>query len=885
MLRQIGPKGAKFLRRLNPLSSIRGKITFILLALLMMVGGAGYLILQSFDRVSRSVGEMTERDLPQLAQSNGLILAATKTKDAMIEILMSQNPEALENAATHVETASTELASAVAALPAEQQQAFEADLAKVGATLQASIDARATSFANTDQLNAMTQDLQRLAADLQAVLLETADDAYFNTAMKGEDTITSIEETLFDLAENKFATLQTVLEIRAEINFLSGITLAMSSTTDRSMLSIFGDLAISSRDRLSGAISSLDGTDAGATAGEDLAMISAALSDAVAAGREGRAVDRDAVLSTRREADAVLSSTVDDLVFELTIAADDAATGNRDAIQGLLDNEVAFLNRLLEISSWLSAFQIEALKIATAQTFEQAEVASKAMQAASGALAGFSEFGGGILADQIAQMAAMADPDTGLAAFRIKSLEANQAATEAASATVNAVLQIAGQASLRGLESQTTITNQALGIAADATEVQANLQTIGWIALAFVGVALLLSHVLIIRPLNAISLTTERLSQGDMSPVTGFNRASDEIARIARALTVFRDGLVEKEELTRIADEERAENQARQTAAVEAIGMGLARLARGDLTYRIDQELTEGYAQLKEDFNSTAQTLNMTVVDVVQLADSIRNGSSEISQASDDLSQRTESQAATLEETAAALEELTASVRSAAEGARDAENTTNKAREQATQNGQVVEQAVTAMQEIESSSSQIEQIIGVIDDIAFQTNLLALNAGVEAARAGEAGRGFAVVASEVRGLSQRTTEAARDIKELISKSSTQVEAGVDLVGRAGQALGDILERVTHISGLVSTIAESTDEQATGLGEANVAVSQLDQVTQQNAAMVEETNAAGQLLRQDAEKLATLMANFTVSSISSSAQAPAEHGSSAPEQAA
>jgi len=871
MFRQIGKKGLKLLHRLNPLSSIRGKITFILLALVLMAGGAGYLTYQSFDRVSRSVGDMTERDLPQLAQSNALILASAKTKDAMIAVLMAQDAAGLEAASSQVEAASADLAAAVSALPSAQRQEFETELAQVVETLQTSIDARANSFANTDRVNAMTLELQSLAAELQGVLLETADDAYFNIAVQGENTISSIEDTLLDLTENKFATLQSVLEIRSEVNLLSGMSLAMSTATDSAMLSIFGDLALSSHDRLASAVDALDGTDAGSAA-EELLAISDTLAEAVATGRDGGSVDRSAVLATRQAADALLSGIVDDMVFELTIAADDAATGNREAIQGLLDNEVAFMNTLLEINSWLSAFQIEALKIATAQTVEQAQTAAQALQAAAAALTEYSSFGDGILAEQLAGITAMAEPETGLAVFRIKSLEANKAATEATSATVETVLLIAGQASLRGLESQTTITEQALGIASDASEVQGNLEKIGWTALALTIAALLMNHLMIVRPLNAISMTTERLSQGDMSPVKGFERASDEIRRIARALTVFRDGLVEKEELARIADEERAENQARQSAAVEAIGSGLASLARGDLTYRIDEELTEGYAQLKEDFNSTAQTLNMTVVDVVNLAESIRSGSSEVSQASDDLSQRTESQAATLEQTAAALEELTVSVRSAATSARDAESTTNEARERATASGQIVDRAVTAMRDIESSSTQIGQIIGVIDDIAFQTNLLALNAGVEAARAGEAGRGFAVVASEVRGLSQRTTEAAREIKELISKSSAQVETGVDLVDRTGQALGDIVERVTHISGLVSAIAESTDEQATGLGEANIAVSQLDQVTQQNAAMVEETNAAGQLLSEDAQKLATLTANFTVSSVSASLSA-------------
>ena len=860
MIRELG---STVFRRLNVLSSIRGKITFILLALTLTAGGAGYMIYKSFDRVSISVTEMTSDDLPKLAQSNALIAAAAKTKDAMITVMMAQDGEELSAASSDVEKSQAALQEAITALPPEAQVEFDAVLEQVQGTLRTSIQARGDVFKNSDRFGEMTRNLQDLTANVQAVLLETADNAYFNISINGEDTITSIEETMLDLVENKFATLQSLLEIRSEINLMSGVSLALATTQDVAMISILRDLAVSSRERLNGSLDVLNETDSGLTIVEELGTALSTLDGIIASVGTTQQVDRNAVLAARQSADVALASAVDDMVFELTIAADDASTNNRDTIQSLLDNEVAFMNTLLEINSKLGAFQIEALKIAPADTVEKAKVSQKALSAASMALMGYRDFGDGVLAEGVDGIAAMADPDTGLSYFRIQSLLADGTAAQAASDTVKAVLEISGLASLRGFASQKAISDRAIDIAQDSTEVKSNLVTLGWIGSAFVFCALLLNHFLIARPLNRISLTTERLSQGDMSPVTGFDRSSDEIARIAGALKVFRDGLVEKEELARIAEEERAENHARQTAAVNAIGTGLEHLSKGDLTYRITEELTEGYAKLKDDFNATAKTLNLTVVDVVSVAESIRSGSTEISQAADDLSHRTESQAATLEQTAAALEELTTSVRSAADGARDAAATTQDARSQADESGDVVKSTVKAMKDIEESSGQISQIIGVIDDIAFQTNLLALNAGVEAARAGDAGRGFAVVASEVRSLSQRTTDAAREIKELITKSSDQVEQGVNLVDRAGQALENIAERVTHISTLVSSIADATGEQATGLAEANIAISQLDQVTQQNAAMVEETTAAGHLLSNDAGKLAKLMAGFAV----------------------
>ena len=251
----------------------------------------------------------------------------------------------------------------------------------------------------------------------------------------------------------------------------------------------------------------------------------------------------------------------------------------------------------------------------------------------------------------------------------------------------------------------------------------------------------------------------------------------------------------------------------------------------------------------------------------------ITTGAGEISQASDDLSKRTEQQAASLEETAAALDQITATVRRTAAGARQASDAVTAAKGEAEHSGVVVTQAVSAMGQIEKSSQQISQIIGVIDEIAFQTNLLALNAGVEAARAGDAGRGFAVVAQEVRALAQRSAEAAKEIKGLISTSTQQVGQGVDLVGQTGKALQSIVAKVAEIDTLVSEISSSAQEQATGLAEVNTAVNQMDQVVQQNAAMVEQSTAASHSLANEAQEMARLVSRFQVGEVAAAQTAP------------
>ena len=252
------------------------------------------------------------------------------------------------------------------------------------------------------------------------------------------------------------------------------------------------------------------------------------------------------------------------------------------------------------------------------------------------------------------------------------------------------------------------------------------------------------------------------------------------------------------------------------------------------------------------------------MLQVVENASSIQSGAQEIAKASEELSGRTERQAANLEETAAALDQVTATVAKSAGGAGHASAVAAEAKHEAERSSALMADAIKAMDGIKTSSAQITQIIGVIDEIAFQTNLLALNAGVEAARAGDAGRGFAVVAQEVRALAQRSAEAAKEIKGLIAASSDQVRDGVSIVSETGVALGAISEKVAEIHGLIAEIATSSQEQSTGLGQVNTAVNQMDQVTQQNAAMVEEATAAAARLSDEADQLNGMVASFRLS---------------------
>ncbi|MEX3010987.1 methyl-accepting chemotaxis protein [Hoeflea sp. TYP-13] len=305
--------------------------------------------------------------------------------------------------------------------------------------------------------------------------------------------------------------------------------------------------------------------------------------------------------------------------------------------------------------------------------------------------------------------------------------------------------------------------------------------------------------------------------------------------------------------------------------AVETLANGLQELANGDLEQRINSKFPQNLEQLRVDFNESVGKLEGAMRNVGSNAGGIAAGAAEIRSGADDLSRRTEQQAASVEETAAALEEITTTVADSTRRAEEAGELVAKTRDNAERSGEVVKDAINAMGEIENSSNAISNIIGVIDDIAFQTNLLALNAGVEAARAGEAGKGFAVVAQEVRELAQRSANAAKEIKGLITSSGEQVKSGVSLVGRTGEALEQIVSQVLEINTNVTAIVEAAREQATGLKEINTAVNTMDQGTQQNAAMVEQSTAASHTLASEADALRTLLAQFKMGAAETAAQ--------------
>ncbi|ANL31512.1 methyl-accepting chemotaxis protein (plasmid) [Rhizobium phaseoli] len=401
------------------------------------------------------------------------------------------------------------------------------------------------------------------------------------------------------------------------------------------------------------------------------------------------------------------------------------------------------------------------------------------------------------------------------------------------------------------------------------------LAAIGFAGLLVLGaVAFVLKS--IANPITGITVAMRRLAEGDTGSEIPFADRADEVGSMAAAVEIFRQAAItnkrlaleaeenrNKAEADRVAAQKQAEEDASERLRIATSGLaaGLKRLAAGDLAFQLNEAFAPDFEVLRHDFNQSVTQLSATLKAISESIGTIDEGTREISSGASDLSKRTEQQAASLEETAAALEQITANVSNSSKRTEETRAVATEANRSAGISAEVVSHAEEAMERIEASSQQISNIISVIDEIAFQTNLLALNAGVEAARAGEAGKGFAVVAQEVRELAQRSASAAKEIKGLIQNSSKEVESGVKLVRDTGQALKTIGGFITQINQHMDSIATSAKEQSIGLSEVNVAVNQMDQTTQQNATMVQQSTAASDSLAQEAQKLRELVAQF------------------------
>ncbi|PJE32014.1 methyl-accepting chemotaxis protein [Pseudooceanicola antarcticus] len=857
-------------RRLT--GGIGTKITFVLLAISLAAGFGGTTALMVFDKISGEMDTLTGDMLNQVQRSAILMQAANGTRDVVTRTLLVQTEDQLAEQRSAIAKALEFLDESVRQVPGETRQELRAATSDVRLALEQLSGSRAEEFRQEREISLLIGQLQSRSEALQGKLAELADDAYFNLVMGGEETIEVVDRTLAALVDSEFAALQAVLTTRADLNLLTGVALASSGSAREGTGAILADLGKGAADRLEARLVELEGFE---TISLDTDRLREALQvfRQASGGRGLSATMRDRVLSARQETDVELSSAVDDLYFELTIAAEDAAGTNRDTIQGLMDTEFGFLMQLLTLNSAVSAFSSAAIEIVSGTDPEAVSSDAAALIGAAGRLQALRDLGNGKVAEELDGLTALADPSGGLVAAQVAVLRAQERAAAASDAAVDKVQAIVDRAAALTAQSEEEIRALASGISAEVSAASSRMREVAMIVVAVLVASFFLTWLFILRPLWRVSGTTERLASGNLSPVTGFEHMEGEVGRIARALAIFRDGLVERQEVAKAAEAEREAHRAAQEAAVASLAKALERLSAGDLTVRITTPMSAGYEKLRTDFNQAMETLEVSISTLSQNGQSIAAASAEISNVSRELASRSEQTAGTLAGTATAIDRLSNSISETARASGEARDAVGHACRRADDSVTVVRRTIEAMEGVKDSASKIEQIIDLMEGITFQTSLLALNAGVEAARAGEAGRGFAVVASEVRALAQRSKDAADEITGLVQASRKQVDQGFELVNSTRETIDEISTSILNASGLMSNISDQVVEQSSSLTEINGSMSSLDEATMKNTAMLEEVSSANVSLSEEAQGMSVAIGQFRLTDAAAGAAPP------------
>ncbi len=905
--------------RPNMLGSIGFKIGGVILALAASMAASVMFALLLFNSLADSIGSVMQNDLPSMQSSVEVVEQSGVVRAALAEMEQASTEEELDLAATQLNGVIAELESMIEKLPGDSNASISdalSGLTSATERMRASISDR---FMAQNRLASEFASFSDLAQVTYAQLKSVSNTAYSDLKTGGEKTMNIVRKTLITLTDREFANFQSVLDLRSQVNLVTGLALAMAETRDAALISILRDIAIGGLDQLEKQLATLGdipSMDAELGPIYDARDQLRSLAERNFARRPGLQSD---LIALRRDSDIALSELVDTLSFQLAILAEDAATSNEQAIRTLLEHDVEVVRSAASIEIAITGMFVTALQGAASSDVDALDAIQSRLTADAAKLTELVENATieGDIPELIAPIVAATSADTGLLSARRLYIEALASSEERGREASRILADIADAAHNDGSAAVTAMANAGAGILAEAEDARQNILKVSAVSAAILLLAPLIVWILILRPLLRVTRVTERLAKGDLSPVTGFERTSGEIGRMAVALAVFRNGMIEQADLQKRAREEeerrleserkameedrrraaeaaeektrrekadrdreeqeaarnraveeaaKAEREARaaeQSQVVETLAHSLSALSAGDLTVSIEDPFAEQYEELRSNFNAAVQSIASLIWKLTESASTVHDSSAEIASATTELARRTERNAESLEETASAVTELDASAKMTSNSAQQADTVMREARKQAEDTRKSVDAAVTTMAEIETSSGEVSKIVDLIENIAFQTNLLALNAGVEAARAGEQGRGFAVVATEVRGLAQRASEAAKEITDLISTTRGHITEGVSQVNGAGDALNGILNLIGEISEQVESIANGAQEQASTVSEISSAVGSLDASMQSNAAMVEQTLAGSELLKSNAEELRGLAAHFQI----------------------
>lgn len=898
--------------------SVAAKIFMIVFALAGTTAAAILVSNSLINTMTDEVDSMVEEALPPLRSNADVSNAVARLKDTVASLLMVGDLELLAQRESAVTNALAKLKEEAKGLDQSKEvmlfmtlDALDTHISELLAARQEELKAEVE---NTAALQAMNDQAKALTSAFEGAVTT----ASFQLVLAGQDAASETREELETLMAHEVEAMRLVLSANAELNLLLGYTMALLAATDPALKSYLKEQLGEGYIRVEDILFAMEDNKITRRRVLEIEEAFLDLSGYSALSQSLLSIRAQNLLTLSDDLDAMMTQVVTDIYNGAQKKGQNAVLKNGEVIDSLLGEDVQSILQLAKTDSAAKLLMFKIIQGGTAENADQILLLKGDLIGLAFELEKKLEGLPVGLTNKVKEILVHADPDTGLLANRLSALEARTFGQNAATKVTDDLFFISSRLSTVSADALKDISAAGQVLTTTAHGASKTMHTIGWAAAVVLLIAPVLTYTMIMRPLLAVTRRTEKLAVGDMAEIEAVGGRHGEIARLFSALSVFRNNLVEKEQmeeearaqakrdaaakeeaareeaarqktelerlhaeeererareakaaeekraLEKAAEAERQARQAEQTAVVDALARGLRQLSQGDVRFTINETFPDSYEQLRQDFNSAVTSLRQVVEQLSESSTTIQGNSGEISNAADDLSKRTEHAASTLGQTAAALTELTASVKSAADGAALADQTVRGARANAESASEVVAEAIAAMDGISASSEKISQIISVIDDIAFQTNLLALNAGVEAARAGESGRGFAVVASEVRALAQRSSEAAREINQLISESGEEVTRGVSLVDRTGEALRSIVGEVAEIAGHMSEIATSAEEQSAGISEINTAVAQLDQTTQQNAAMFEETTAASFSLASEATNLSEIVAQFVVS---------------------